>query len=191
MNNVQAVWVYPVGQPYHRFPRTGQGSERVCPTSTTTYEMRVLLRNGQTVFRQITINVAQPIAPPQPPPAAPPPAADPLAGTRWTVANFNNGMGAVVGIIDGSTITLDFDTAGRITGRAGCNTYSAGYRASGSSLSVDPPSATSMMCDKPAGVMQQEQQYLAALQSAGTFQISGNQLQIRSGADALAVVATR
>ena len=47
-----------------------------------------------------------------------------------------------------------------------------------------------MLCETPAGVMQQEQQFLAALQSAATFQITGNQLQIRSGADALAVVAT-
>ena len=140
VNNVQAVWVYPVGQPYHRFPRTGQGSERVCPTSTTTYEMRVLLRNGQTVFRQITINVAQPIAPPQPPSAAPPPAADPLAGTRWTVTNFNNGMGAVTGLVEGTTITMDFDAAGSVRGNAGCNTYSASYQAGGNTLSVTPRS---------------------------------------------------
>jgi hypothetical protein len=39
--------------------------------------------------------------------------------------------------------------------------------------------------------MQQEQQYLAALQSAATFNLSGDQLQIRAGSDALAVVATR
>ena len=39
--------------------------------------------------------------------------------------------------------------------------------------------------------MQQEQQFLAALQSAATFQITGDQLNIRSGADALAVVATQ
>jgi heat shock protein HslJ len=191
VQNVQAVWVYPLGEPYHRFPRTGQGSERVCPSTTTTYEMRVLLRNGTTVFRQIPINVLQPIAPPQPPPVAPPPAVDPLAGTRWTVTNFNNGRGAVVGLIAGTTISLDFDTAGRVSGRSGCNTYSAGYRASGNSLSVDRPSATSMICDKPEGVMLQEQQYLEALHSAATFQISGDQLQIRSGADELAVFATR
>ena len=70
VQNVQAVWVYPLGEPYNRFPRTGQGSEVVCPASTTTYEMRVLLRNGSTVFRQITINVATPAPPPPPPPSS-------------------------------------------------------------------------------------------------------------------------
>ena len=181
VNNVQAVWVYPVGQPYHRFPRTGQGSERVCPTSTTTYEMRVLLRNGQTVFRQITINVAQPIAPTSAPVGC-------TAAGRRSAGRDALDRGELQqrhGRGSGAHRRID-DHAGlrhgrRITGRAGCNTYSAGYRASGNSLSVDPPIATLMMCETPAGVMQQEQQYLAALQSAGTFQISGNQLQIRSG----------
>lgn len=216
VQNVQAVWVYPMGEPYSRFPRVGQGSEKVCPSVTTTYEMRVLMRDGSIQFRQITVNVTQPIAPPQPPtvvvptvaptqrptvaptqPIAPPqpptiaPPVNPLAGTRWTVMNFNNGKGAVIGIIAGTTITLEFDTTGRVTGNAGCNTYSAGYQAGGNTLSVDRPSATSIHCETPEGVMQQEQQYLDALYSAATFQISGDQLQIRSWADALAVVATR
>ena len=86
---------------------------------------------------------------------------------------------------------MDFDAAGRVQGRAGCNTYSAEYQAGGNVLSVDRPGSTNMFCDSPDGVMQQEQQFLAALQSAATFQITGNQLQIRSGGDALAVMANR
>ena len=86
---------------------------------------------------------------------------------------------------------MDFDTAGRVQGKAGCNTYFANYRAGGNTLSVDRPGATKMFCDSPEGVMQQEQQFLAALKSAATFQITGNQLQIRSAADALAVMANR
>jgi heat shock protein HslJ/uncharacterized protein YraI len=190
VHNVRAVWVYPRGADFNAFPRTGQGSERVCPSATTTYEMRVQLSDGSVQFRQIAINVTQPIAPPQPPPVATP-VVDPLAGTRWTVANFNNGMGAVTGVIPNTTVTLEFDNSGRVQGQAGCNTYSAGYRAGGNTLTVSQPSATNMFCESPEGVMLQEQQFLAALQSAATFQISGNQLQIRSAADALAVVATR
>ena len=185
---MRGVWVYPQGADFNAFPRTGQGNERVCPATTTTYEMRVQLNDGSTQFRQVTINVTQPIAPPQPPsvtqpiaPPQPPPAVDPLAGTRWNVVNFNNGMGAVTGTIEGTTITLAFDASGQATGNAGCNTYNASYQAGGSTLTVERPNATMQFCETPDGVMQQEQQYLAALNSAATFTISGNQLQIRIG----------
>lgn len=186
VQNIRGVWVYPQGSDFNAFGRAGQGSERVCPTVTTTYEMRVLLNDGSTQFRQVTINVAQPIAPPQPPVVT-----NPLAGTRWTVTNINNGSGAVAGLIPGSAISMDFDAAGRVQGNGGCNTYFANYQAGGNVLTVSQPGSTSMFCDSPEGVMQQEQQFLAALQSAATFQINGNQLSIRSGGDALAVVATR
>ena len=198
VHNVRGVWVYPQGSDFNAFPRTGQGNERVCPAATTTYEMRVKLNDGSTQFRQVTINVTQPIAPPQPPPVTqpiappqPPLLVDPLAGTRWTVVNFNNGMGAVTGTTPDTSITLVFEASGQLSGNAGCNTYSAGYRAGGNSLTVDRPNATSRWCETPEGVMQQEQQYLAALQSAASFNLSGDQLQIRSGSDGLAVVATR
>jgi heat shock protein HslJ len=199
VRNVQGVWVYPQGSNFQAFPRTGQGSERVCPAVTTTYELRVLLQDGSTQFRQVTINVVQPIAPPQPPPVAtqpiappqPPVAVDPLAGTRWNVVNFNNGAGAVVGLIEGSRITMNFDNENRVQGKAGCNTYFANYQAGGNVLNVAQPGSTNMMCDTPEGVMQQEQQFLSALNSAATFQITGNQLQIRSAGDALAIMANR
>ena len=221
VQNVQAVWIYPQGEPYNRFPRAGQGSEKVCPPVTTTYEMRVLMRDGSTQFRQIVVNVTQPIAPPQPPtvivptvaptraptaaptavptqPIAPPqpptvvvPIANPLAGTRWTVMNFNNGSDAVVGLIAGTTITLEFDAAGRASGNSGCNTYSANYRVNGNALSIDKPSGTKMQCETPEGVMQQEQQYLSALQNAATFDIAGSTLTIRNASGAMQVVAQR
>jgi heat shock protein HslJ len=164
--------------------------------------MRVHLNDGSTQFRQVTINVIQPIAPPtvqplptQPiAPPLPPIAVDPLAGTRWEVVNFNNGQGAVVGLVPGTKITLDFGTSqvGQASGRAGCNTYFAQYQVGDpNGLTIGRPGATTLLCATPEGVMQQEQQYLAALQSAATFQLTGDQLQIRAAGDALAVVATR
>lgn len=207
VQNVQAVWIYPVGEPYNRFPRNGQGSEQVCPAVTTTYEMRVLLRDGSIQFRQVTINVTQPptavpptaVPPTAVPPTAVPPTAvptqpppvDPLAGTRWNVTNYNNGKDAVVSVIAGTTITLDFDTTGRVSGNAGCNTYSAGYQVNGNSLSISQPSVTLLACGAPEGVMEQEQQYLTALQNAATFDIAGNTLTIRDAGGAMQVVASR
>lgn len=201
VRNVQAVWVYPRGEDFNRFPVTGQGNRSECPVATTTYELRALLTNGATEFRQVTINVIQPIAPPTvqplptstPVPIAPPIAIDPLAGTRWEVVNFNNGMGGVVGLLPGTKITLDFGTsnAGQVSGRAGCNTYFAQYTAGGNVLTVGRPGSTTLLCGTPDGVMQQEQQYLAALQTSATFQLTGDQLQIRSNLDQLAIVANR
>lgn len=203
VQNVQAVWIYPQGEPYSRFPRAGQGSEQVCPAVTTTYEMRVLLRDGSVQFHQVTVNVTQPIAPPQPPtvivptaaPTQPPvvatPGADPLAGTRWNVTNYNNGRDAVVSLVADTTITLEFNTTGQVLGNSGCNSYSAGYSASGNLLTISPPAGTAMHCETPEGVMEQEQQYLTALQNAATFDFAGNTLTIRNGTGAMQVVATR
>jgi heat shock protein HslJ len=189
VRNVQAVWVYPRGADFNQFPVTGQGSQTVCPTATTTYELRALLTDGSTQFRQVTINVIQPIATPVPPII--PPATDPLAGTRWQVLNFNNGREAVVTLLPGTDISLDFGTsqANQVSGRAGCNTYFAQYQAGGNTLTVGRPGTTTLACEPE--VMTQEQQYLAALQSAATFTIQGNQLEIRSATGALAIVATR
>lgn len=216
VQNVQAVWVYPQGEPYNRFPRTGQGTENVCPAVTTTYELRVLMRDGSVQFRQVTINVTQPIAPPQPPtivvptvaptqrptvaptqPIAPPqpptiePTVNPLAGTRWNVMNVNNGNDAVVGMIAGTTLTLEFDAASQVSGNSGCNTYSASYQVSGNALTIGRPAGTTRQCETPEGVMQQEQQFLTALQNAATFDITGNTLTIRNAGGATQVIATR
>lgn len=173
VENVQAVWVYPQGQPYQQYPRTGQGSEQVCPPQTTTYEMRVLLRNGSTVTQQVTINVV---------PAAP---QNPLNGTAWQVTGYNTG-GAMASPLTGTTLTARFD-AEQITGNAGCNDYSGPYHVSGSNIAIGNLATGMMACDDSTGVMQQESDYLAALQSAATFRFDGNRLELRR-ADGTAVV---
>jgi hypothetical protein len=82
VENVQAVWVYPQGQPYQNYPRTGQGSEQVCPPVTTTYEMRVLQRDGTVTFQRATVTVR---------PAA---VQNPLANTAWQVTGYYTGNNA-------------------------------------------------------------------------------------------------
>jgi heat shock protein HslJ len=188
VENVQAVWVYPQGQDFNQFPRTGQGSEVVCPASTTTYEMRVLLRDGSTVVRQVTIAVATPA--PTATPVPPPPTPDPLANTRWDVVNLNTGQ-AIESLLPDTAATLDFGGDGRLGGSSGCNTYQGPYRTSENTIAIGPLSATSQFCTEPAGVMEQETQLLAALQSAATFRITGNQLEMQNAAGQIAVVANR
>ncbi|MBK8048220.1 MAG: META domain-containing protein [Anaerolineales bacterium] len=178
VENVQAVWVYPQGQPYQNFPRVGQGSEQVCPAVTTTYEMRVQMRDGSVQFRQVTINVT---------PAAP---QNPLNGTAWQVTGYNNGRDAIVSPIGGTNLTARF-TSNQISGQGGCNDFNGGYSVSGSNISIGALGAGMRLCSEPEGVMEQEAAYLAALQSAGTFQFDGNRLTLRRWDGATAVVFTR
>ena len=46
-------------------------------------------------------------------------------------------------------------------------------------------------CESPSGVMEQESEYLTALQSAATYRIDGNRLEMRTSSGALAVQMTR
>jgi heat shock protein HslJ/uncharacterized protein YraI len=178
VENVQAVWVYPQGQPFQNFPRVGQGSEQVCPPVTTTYEMRVQMRDGSVQFRTVTVNVT---------PATP---QNPLDNTAWQVTGFNNGRDAVTSPLAGTTLTARF-SGNTISGQGGCNDFSGGYSVSGSNISIGALAGGMMMCSEPAGVMEQESQYQAALQSAATFQFDGNRLTLRRWDGATAVTFTR
>ena len=59
----------------------------------------------------------------------------------------------------------------------GCNSYDGVYTVRGASLGISGLSATGVLCGDDLD--QQERFYLAALQSAASFEISGNQLIIR------------
>jgi hypothetical protein len=57
VQNIQAVWFLENGQDYRNFPTTGQNSSTQCPSTTTTYNLRVQFTDGTVRVRQITINV--------------------------------------------------------------------------------------------------------------------------------------
>ena len=57
VQNVNAVYFYPNGADYRQYGVAGQGSQQVCPAQTTTYNLRVDMRDGSTQIRQITITV--------------------------------------------------------------------------------------------------------------------------------------
>jgi heat shock protein HslJ len=109
-----------------------------------------------------------------------------LAGTSWTVIGYNNGKQAVVSVIIGTELTAVFGEDGTLSGSAGCNSYTAGYQVDGENVSIGPAAATRMMCAEPAGIMDQEGQYLAALESAATYRMEGDRLEMRTADGALA-----
>jgi len=78
--------------------------------------------------------------------------------------------------LPGTSLTLQFTADGWVNISAGCNSYSAGYNVQGNALGVGRPAGTSMVCD-PA-VMKQENALIAALTSAGSFQVLGSNLYV-------------
>ncbi len=110
----------------------------------------------------------------------------PLAGTFWFLAQMNQQP-----ILQGTQITARFNihenkATGVVGGSSGCNTYSSeiaeGFRFS-------PPALTENSCANPPGVMEQEQQYLAMLQKASAFSVTGNELLIVTTAGSLVFTA--
>lgn len=110
-----------------------------------------------------------------------------LVGTSWTVISYNNGKGGVTTVLGGTTLTAAFGADGTVSGSSGCNTYSGPYSTQGTSIHIGLLVTTQMTCADPPGVMDQETQYLAAMQSAATYQTSGSQLKLFSGGGAIAV----
>jgi heat shock protein HslJ len=111
-----------------------------------------------------------------------------LDGTSWIVTGFNNGKQAVISVAIGSELTADFSSDGKLSGSAGCNNYIAAYEASGKSIKIGPAATTRKMCAERTGVMEQETQFLKALETAATYRIDGKQLQLRTADGALAVI---
>jgi heat shock protein HslJ len=110
-----------------------------------------------------------------------------LAGTSWRVTGYNNGRQAVVSLLDGTQMTMEFAADGRVSGSAGCNRFTGTYTLSGSSLKLGPAAATRMMCAQPDGIMTQEQQFLQALATVATIRQEGNRAELRTADGALAV----
>lgn len=105
-----------------------------------------------------------------------------LSGTKWELTGYNNGAGGFVSTAAGSTVTAAFGEDGKISGNAGCNSYSGPYVVSGKSISIGPLAMTEMYCTEPDGVMGQESAYLAAVQSAASYRIGAGELILMDAA---------
>lgn len=100
-----------------------------------------------------------------------------LANTRWELESMVEGR--TVWEPSGRTeVTLQFQADGKANGKAPCNWYFASYKVEGDRLSMSSIGSTKMWCE---GVMEQEGRYLRALEQAGTFELTGDQLRIVYG----------
>ncbi len=114
-----------------------------------------------------------------------------LAGTSWDVVGYNNGKQAVVSVLRDSRINVLFGSDDQVTGDAGCNRYFASYQETDAHVVIGQPAATRRFCAKPDAIMQQEQDYLAALHSVKRFQLDGDRLTLRTQEGAIAVSLSR
>ena len=114
-----------------------------------------------------------------------------LEGTNWDVIAYNNGKEAVVSVVIGSEITANFGEDNQLTGKAGCNDYTASYETEDDSITIVVGALTRKYCESPEGVMEQEQQYLAALETAATYKIEGMTMQMRTADGAMAANFSR
>ena len=95
----------------------------------------------------------------------------------WEVTAFLQGDG-VSSLVEGSRITATFAEGGKLSGSAGCNDYSGTFTLGSRTLTIDDVSATELACEIPAGVMEQEQAFLAALPRTARYTLEGRSLTL-------------
>jgi len=83
-----------------------------------------------------------------------------LAGTRWVLIKYLSPDGVAVTVPSSVTPTAEF-TADTMSGRAGCNTFSAGYTVDGDTFTLTEVASTMMACEEPMASV--ETAYLTAL----------------------------
>lgn len=109
-----------------------------------------------------------------------------------TALAFNQGDGPLVARpIAYYTLTAEFGANDNLSGNSGCNTYNGPYRVTGDQIEIGPLATSRMACSEPAGVIEQEALYLAALETAATYQIEGMTLELRTRDGALAADFSR
>lgn len=101
-----------------------------------------------------------------------------LGGGTWEAINYYNGADAVVGVINGTTVTASFNDDGTVTGFAGVNDYRAEYSTSGKSVTIGAPEFTTEASSPDPAVERQEADFLAALQLAVEFAVRGDRLDL-------------
>jgi heat shock protein HslJ len=103
-----------------------------------------------------------------------------LVGPVWQLTAYNNGRGGLQSVLAGTQPSAVFESSGVVTGSGGCNTYSAPYQSTPTSLNIGPVAATRMACEQ--AIMDQETAYFAALERTSTYRFeSGRLVLVESG----------
>ena len=100
----------------------------------------------------------------------------------WTLSRIDTKP-----LMPGTAITMQFKQ-GELAGFSGCNTYSGGYTATLNddgtyTIAIGQLATSRLIC--PQDIMEQEQEYLAALQQATRATIKENEIILNSPSDEL------
>jgi heat shock protein HslJ len=91
-------------------------------------------------------------------------------------------------ILPGTAVNVRFGDNGEFTGSAGCNSYTGTYTADNSgTLTIGLLAKTGTTCGEPAGIMEQEDAYLATFQSAAAYVLEAGQLYIQNASGTVAI----
>ena len=112
-----------------------------------------------------------------------------LEGILWKLDSYVNLQGNMVKVLPDTEITAQFKD-GAVNGSSGCNSYFGSYTINGTAISFGPIGMTEMYCAEPEGIMEQENSYLAALQSVKGFTVNGNKLEMTNVEGTLVLVFT-
>jgi heat shock protein HslJ len=107
-----------------------------------------------------------------------------LEATHWQATAINNGRGGVVSTVTTGLATAEFND-GRVSGHGGCNTFNASYEITGERITIGPAMTTRRHCAEPAGIMDQEQEYLQALSRAHVYRLADSRLELRDAGGSL------
>ena len=91
----------------------------------------------------------------------------------WRLVSIGETASPTV-IPQATELTAEFSD-GRLSGSGGCNRFMGGYQTQGEKLSIEPLASTFMACE--AAAMNQETQYLRALEAAQRYELD-NQGQL-------------
>lgn len=97
-------------------------------------------------------------------------AATAITQHRWSLQSYAAPDGTTMPVQDGSTVTVQFSTDGKVTGSGGCNDYSARYLVKDTLMVVSGITTTKMNCPGN-GVMIQESRYYSLLEDTAALRV--------------------
>ena len=93
-----------------------------------------------------------------------------LDGTSWKLVTYRKNAP-----IPGTNPTLAFKD-GQVSGNASCNSFGGSYTVNGENISFGEMMWTAMACMDPAGIMEQETDYMQMLGQVESYEIPNGQL---------------